>query len=400
MLVEFTISNFKSFRDQTTFSLMASDLDEHQKHHLFTGKQFHLLQSAFIFGTNGAGKSTLFQALRWLSNHLLTPLSSEDYTPPVPFGRDLVHRHKPSFFEIIIFIYGKKYRYGLDGNKDGIQTEWLFETYKGKEKERFIREGNILEINESFVEAKELDKYLHPKKSFLSVIAHYDGETAKSILEWFKKIAWLDRKTNLKEVTPWLKIVQNKTIKKQLELLVRNSDLDIIDIEFRPTSNDIIPFEIFTAYPVYDKSHKEKERLAVPLREESEGIQMLLHTIGFILYHINKGHLIIADGFFDGVLHPFLLREVIGLLHNKKVNARGGQLLFNSFYHYLINPDIFRRDQIYFIEKNPDGFSILYDLSKFDWPKDLETSWDKLYLEGRLGAFPHIKNWKKILDRT
>lgn len=126
------------------------------------------------------------------------------------------------------------------------------------------------------------------------------------------------------------------------------------------------------------------------LDEESLGTQMIFALIPFIADTINNKKVLIIDEL-DKSLHPFLVQYIVEMFNSTEFNKTGAQLIFNTHDTNLLDLNILRRDQIWFMEKNNDnGESDLYPLSDFSVRK-LENV-EKGYMQGRYGAVPFIKN--------
>ena len=164
MLIEFTVGNFKSFRDKTTFSMIAANLTSDnpaldQANVIPIKKDLRLLKSAAVYGANASGKSNLGTAL-WFMRHLTLNSSREAFTPAElglePFLLDRESRGRLSFFEVVFLLDGMQYRYGFEVDRTRIISEWLFRA-KTKEVALFVREGQEIDAKRAFKEGKGLE---------------------------------------------------------------------------------------------------------------------------------------------------------------------------------------------------------------------------------------------------
>ena len=121
------------------------------------------------------------------------------------------------------------------------------------------------------------------------------------------------------------------------------------------------------------------------LADESRGTQSLLFLAGPILKILQDGLTLIVDEL-DNSLHPLLVRRLVELFHSPSFNSKGAQLIFTTHDTSLLDPDILRRDQIWFVEKNKEQASILYPLSDYSPRKN--KPFQQGYLMGRYGAIP------------
>ena len=130
------------------------------------------------------------------------------------------------------------------------------------------------------------------------------------------------------------------------------------------------------------------------LHEESEGTQRLYGLAAPVLDVLRDGHVLVVDEL-DSSLHTLLVRQLIAMFHNPAVNKNGAQLIFSTHDTSLLDHSLFRRDQIWFTEKNADQATRLYPLSDFS-PRKHEA-WERGYLMGRYGAVPFFPELPGIL---
>ena len=141
----------------------------------------------------------------------------------------------------------------------------------------------------------------------------------------------------------------------------------------------------------YHKASNGKQRVPMDLGDESAGTVRLFESAGAWLNVLNNGEVILFDEL-DTSLHPLMTRFLIGLFHGKSTNPKNAQLVFTTHDTSLLDPEVFRRDQIWFIEKDRQGASRLYPLTDFSPRKDEKL--ERGYLRGRYGALPFIGELK------
>ncbi|MCX6706139.1 MAG: AAA family ATPase, partial [Candidatus Woesebacteria bacterium] len=146
MLIQFSVSNFLSFKDQVTFSMVASTIKEHYDTNVFeASKKLKLLKSAVIYGANASGKSNLFRAMQFARKFILISSKETQATEEIRvtnFKLSTETESKPSFFEFVFLLEGVQYRYGFEVDRIEVQREWLFYTPKTIEAKLFDREKN------------------------------------------------------------------------------------------------------------------------------------------------------------------------------------------------------------------------------------------------------------------
>jgi len=155
MLIEFTVGNFRSFKERVTLSMVAAklksldpQLDSNNTYKV--DADLTLLTSAAIYGANASGKSNLIKALRFMRRFVLTSSKesqADEPIPTIPYQLDEKTERAPSFFEIVFYLEGVPYRYGFEVTTEKVETEWLFYSPNKKEAKLFIREGSDILIS-------------------------------------------------------------------------------------------------------------------------------------------------------------------------------------------------------------------------------------------------------------
>ena len=125
--------------------------------------------------------------------------------------------------------------------------------------------------------------------------------------------------------------------------------------------------------------------------DESDGTQKFFSFAGPWLDTLKKGYVLVIDELHDS-LHPNMVKYLVDLFHNKETNPNNAQLIFTTHETSILNQDVFRRDQIWFCEKDDEQATSLYPLTDFSPRKDRENI-ELGYLSGRYGALPFIRNF-------
>ena len=161
-------------------------------------------------------------------------------------------------------------------------------------------------------------------------------------------------------------------------------DIDITGIRYQRDEGGL---EIYL-------THESSDGTELELGEESNGTRKLLNLVPPFLRALEGGCLVVSDEL-DAKLHPKLLKYLITLFTNRAINKNGAQLVFTSHDMTTLNSSVFRRDEIWFAAKTPEGPSTLYSLSGIadvDGKRvRTQNSYDKRYLAGRYGADPYLK---------
>jgi hypothetical protein len=432
MLLEFTVGNFMSFKDAKTLNMVASAIKEHQNTNVFKieipqalrSKDINLLKSSVIYGANGSGKSNLIKAILFMKNFVLNSSRTIQASDKIPVERFALSSEKdndPSFFEIIFIFQGVRYRYGFEIDKISVVNEWLYYAPKGKEAKLFIREGNDLELGPNFKEGKGLHEKTRNNALFLSVTAQFNGEISINILNWFKQklriISGLDDK---KYANFTLKQIRDEKGRNEILKFLAIADLGISDIELKSYDVDRVPekikeklyeslktqkpeanspeikevFRLFSIHDRYDKENIKLETIPFDFGAESEGTRKLFSLAGLVTHALKEGSILIVDEL-DSRLHPMMTKFLIELFNSNETNRANAQLIFVTHDTNLLTNSIFRRDQIWFTEKDRYGATDLYSLVEYKVRSD--ASFNKDYILGKYGAIPFIGDPKSLL---
>jgi hypothetical protein len=411
MFIEFSVANFLSFKDRVTFSMVASNDDALQESNIFTGGKKRLVKSAVIYGANASGKSNLFSAMRFMRHMVLSSSTDTQANEEIDvdnFKLSTESEDKPSFFEIVFMQNTNTYRYGFEADRKKIHSEWLFTVPATKEAKLFVREGNRIEVNRiRFKEGIDLGTKTRENALFLSVCAQFNGEISKELLLWFKNFRFIHglHDVYLDVTVSMLKTPQQK---RRLMEMTRIADLCIDDIEGseekltieklpkdmpEEMKRDIIKqgiteVELKTTHRKYGKDNEEIGAVVFDLEEnESGGTQKFLNMAGPLLDTIETGSILVIDEL-DARLHPLLTRAIVTLF-NSPANNKNAQLIFATHDTNLLKNTLFRRDQIWFTEKDSYGVSDLYSLVELQGVRK-EASFGKDYILGKYGAIPFI----------
>ena len=410
MLIQFTVGNFKSFRDKTTFSMIAAHLTSEDPaldtaNVIPVSKNLTLLKSAAVYGANASGKSNLGIALRFLRDFVLNS-SREALTPAgvglEPFRLDRETRTQPSFFEIIFLVRGRQYRYGFEAEGTHIVSEWLFHVPRTKEAALFIRDGQNINVTTSFKEGKGLESKTRPEALFLSVVALFNGATSQSLQEWFKSFAVEIglQDDRFREFT--LQCLRDPEEREALLAFIRDLDLGFEEVFVIEPSK--LPEEwpdekkaeiianfsqtMYVKHSIIGSPDTPDDFTFFELDEhESQGTRKLVAMAGPLYTILQFGYPLFMDEM-DARLHPLMTRRIIELFHSPLTNPNGAQLIFATHDTNLLDKTLFRRDQIWFAEKDKQGATHLASLAEYRVRND--SAFEKQYLEGRYGAIPFL----------
>ncbi len=419
MLVNFTVKNYRSFKQERTFSMESSSIKEHAGSIIKSGK-YKLLPLAVLYGANSGGKSNFIKAIATMRSMVRRSvrLNNGDYLPYDPFALDEISEAKPTSFEIQFVKNDVLYRYGFEYNKKEIISEWLFEKRFGeKEYELFIRSYDFIEVSQKrFTEGIGKEGLTNTNRLFLSLVAQLKGEKSNLVLDWFGNcniLSGIDSEGyEAFTIRMFLEHLngadQAQAFFNTLQLGFTRFSVKKVDIP-KETIDSIPEFlksklerdgatgsfvESLTTHNIYNEDGKiVGERSFHKNQMESEGTKKVIEMSGPLFNTLIEGKTLIIDEL-DAKLHPLLTRNIVLLFMNPEVNMHGAQLIFATHDTNLLDLKIIRRDQIWFAEKDRLESTDIYSLVEFkdeDGNKvrndrDIERD----YIRGRYGAIPFI----------
>lgn len=439
MLIRFVVSNFLSFDSEKEFNMIAGSAKEHP-HHISQKNQLNILKTSAIYGANGAGKSNLIKAIDFFQNLIEEGKLSKSINSQ-KFKLNKENAKKPTNFEIE-FAYKKKiYAYGIQINANIIENEWLYITHVNKDDELIferttdkkghskinlskkylktekdkllieIIENNLLKKNELFLnkyEELKITDISNVKSWFTDNLAIIYPESTANLLALIFNVKDFSLFTNelLKTFDTGIERLEVKTMdfnlffkdnKEQKNEIIEQFEIENSPFVFFPTHENNVFIIKENKKPVVKKivAIHQNKNIHFNLLEESDGTQRLIDFIPMVYNLFNDERTFIIDEI-DQSLHPSLLYTLIEKISQHKDIK--GQLIFSTHQSNLLSFNFFRKDEIWFAEKNNTGATDLYSLNDYNILDDLDI--EKGYLQGRFGAIPftnHLKNlnWTK-----
>jgi AAA15 family ATPase/GTPase len=399
MLLEFSVANFLSFKEKKTISLISSGISDYKEDNIFTTERYSVLKGAVIYGANSSGKSNLVHAMRTMWQIVTTAINYPSTKPlnVTPFLLNSETENAPSFFEALFEIDNIRYRYGFESTRKEIVSEWLFEAKKNAEKYLFIREKEGIDVSSSYSEGENLEEKTRNNVLFLSVVDQFNGNVAKKIMSWFNSFIIVSGLSHRNYESLTFKLLEDKATASSIIDFYKTLDLGFDDLKID------LEYRIKTFHNKLDKSNQLIGTQEFDMRsQESAGTNKIFDVSGPIFYVLHKGGILVIDEL-DSSLHPLMSLEIAKLFNSKLTNPQNAQLIFTTHDTNLLSYGKYRRDQIYFIEKDKYGASDLYSLVEYkeeDGAKiRKDRSFEKDYIQGRYGAIPFIGNISKILRK-
>ena len=426
MLISFSVENFRSFKEEATLSMVASNGKEMRDSHVFTPelkngvKSFDLLRSAVVYGPNAGGKSNFFNALDKMETIVLTSNKDDECIDDIlPFLLSDKTDTEPSTFEVIMMIDGVRYQYGFSATSERIHAEWLFAFPKGNPQKWFERDYNKKTRQYEYAKCDALKGQKKawqdttiPKALFLSTAVHFNSTQLQPIRDWFVKKAHF---INAGGVSSYysMKYCDEHGGKKIIDFL-KTADFAIEDIkikqeEFSPEQlPKTMPEPLANFIAGEMKGQKQFDAETIHKTEggksvnfhlsiESDGTQRMFALAAPFLYALEQGHVLIIDEL-NQRLHPHLMQYLIEIFNSPKTNPNNAQLIFTTHAVSLLKKDIFRRDQIWFCERDANQATTLFPLTDFK-PRKEHEDFEAYYMGGRYGALPIVGSFSDFAPK-
>jgi uncharacterized protein len=426
MLIEFSVGNYRSFKEKVTFSMVAANLVSQDKNldinNIFAvDKELSLVKSAAIYGANASGKSNLAKALqfmKWLMVNSSKETQSTEEIDVEKFKLSTETENQASFFEIVFLLDGQQHRYGFTTNREKIVSEWLFYVPNTRETNLFNRQDNIFNISKKY-NADGIATRTRDNALFLSVSAQFNVEKAEKILSWLTYQINLVSGLNEDLLLITINFLLAKVNHDEIVELVKRLDLGITEVKVNQIDSRDILFtdipkamqndfrkrliksntklnSISTMHQKFDTNGERIELEEFDLsNEESDGTQKIFALAGLLIDTIKHGKVLIVDEF-DTSLHPLMSRSIVELFNSNETNSHNAQLIFMTHDTNLLSNKIFRRDQIWFTEKDRYGATALYSLAEYKVRND--ASFESDYIKGKYGAIPYIQVAESFIE--
>lgn len=429
MLIKFKISNFRSFRDEAVLSMVAAGLKEYRDCLIPYGSK-KVLPAAAIFGKNGGGKSNLIRAF-WLGVQFVRNAQRTQHEkamiPVQPFSLDDFSQNEPTAFEYTYMQDGIKYIYGFSATKAKIVTEYLYHSPKGKRAMIFERKGQDFSFpTDTEKKKKELiSEAVASNQLFFAVSCTMNYQPCIAAMKWFRECVVFSRDyTDIPNQI--LEHAEDRGMLKAMVSAAQKADLGIQDMRFEISNKELsrhedlpvnLPEDIKAALQNMMKAlsstpNEAEARLRISelkatslhygvsktgevkyypldLADESDGTKNLMALAPAIEKTLSNGGTLIVDEL-EKELHPLLVEYIVARYQSKNINKTGAQIVFTTHNTELLNMEVLRRDQIYFVDKNrKTGVSEIYNITEFSPHPDENIH--KGYLVGKYGATPNLE---------
>jgi len=419
VLLEFTVENYRSYREPAKLSLVASSGDELPEN--LTGVEdrgLSLLKTVVVYGANGSGKSNLLSAMHFLAALIEAPSRFELslYSPFVPFGLDPDSAAEPSRMGATFLAGDVLYEYSIAIRVSIIVEEKLV-AYPGSRPQIWInRVGEKISTRRGLPLLSQLARTIRPDKLLLGAAAALDVPEMKAPAYWLagnlrsrqEAGRWPTATAILLgfgwtrsygEMDTIRRLMQDPAFKSWADAFLRRADLGLIGVEVehaqvqpsgkaREGLDEADRRQIEEYRPVFLHEGAAGVLARLDLEDESHGTRRLFGMLALFYDVLSRGELAVVDEF-SASLHPMIVRELVRLFHDPETNPRGAQLIFTTHDTNLLSDRLFRRDQVWFTEKNRSGATQLYSLHDVKGVR-ADDAIEKGYLRGRYGAIPFL----------
>lgn len=438
MLIRFTVENFLNFRDATEFVMFPGQGPQPDRHVIKARHKndISVLKTAVIFGANASGKSNLMKAVETARNIILIQQGRDSLLEDKRFKFDRAYLEKPTGFEFEIKCENNNYAYGFKYTPHEITGEWLYRITKNGQKCLFekdpdtgtyyIEKSYFKNTPDHFKRLTMMAEDLLPTQLFLTSVNNRNikdmaiAGDLQDVYHWFKTLTVIFPQSRY--LRHYILPIEDE-FSQRFKKFMMSFDTGIDDVDLNEIPDDEIgrniPKQIYLnakntlnmhQFQIYIKSNynqymliKESEGRVVvkeivthhkgahkecwlEIAEESDGTKRLADLIPVLINAtMGKPGVFFVDEI-DRSLHPHLTRFFMKTFLDYSANT---QLIITSHDKGLLDQNIFRKDEIWYVEKNTQGFSHLKSLAEFkDIRKDLDI--EKGYMDGRFGAIPIV----------
>lgn len=399
MIIEFCVSNYRSIKDEMKLSFLATTLREKLPEPNATialsDTGLSLLRSAVVYGSNASGKTNVFKAVAFYKRFITDSFKDSQAGESIKvenFRLNVTSNHEPSTMEATFTDGQYIYRYGFEVDSKAVRAEWLYQRTckkRAKEIEIFYREDRGTTVHPKSPLLQELvnKDMVRNNALLLSTAAQFNDPKAVSVLHWLNDVQVLFCSEDNRLWQQAILHLDDERLRNRITEFAKYADLGIEGIS--KVDNRVV------------SNHRQynDEGLAtgyVPFSfsgNESDGTIKYVSLAYPIIEALDKGRLLVVDEL-DSKLHPLLVRKIVTLFNSPETNPKGAQLLFTTHDTFLLGAGLFRRDQVWFTQKDSFGATELYSLAEYKVRGG--SPYEKNYLQGKYGATPIIGDMENL----
>lgn len=423
MLLQFNFKNYMSFQEEASFDFTATKITEFSNHIATVGRE-KVLPISVVYGANASGKSCFYKAFEYMHRYVACSFAFGDsdlrekrkkFPKPLPFLKSTNATKEPSMFEVYFIDSeeegAKTYHYGFTVGSTGIEEEWLnyrSKSSRGDFKKIFYRNRGEGILDLSGIDKKSQENLkiaLFDETLVVSLGSKLKVKKLQHIRDWFLSNEFVDFGQPIENLVLSKQMpahfADNEKVQEQVAHYLHAFDKSIVgfDVQERGSDED----ENSKRYKIsgIHKIKDSEESVSIPFQFESAGTQKMFALYPFLQAALQNGGVLFVDEL-NARLHPLLVRNFIIAFLNPEVNKNHAQLIFTSHDSWQLNNNIFRRDEIWFTEKDENQASVLYSLADFEDEEGTKIRKDenheKNYLIGKYGAIPTLKAFELGLE--
>ena len=417
MLIQFSVKNYRSIKDEVELQLITDAGKELIESNTFKpdakwANNLSLMKSAVVYGANAAGKSNIINALskmQWLVQFSAIKLQAGAPLNIEPFKFSADSIQEPTEFNMDFISEGIRYQYGFSANNKRVLEEWLFAYPNGRAQTWFMREYDVKSHDYRWTK----DTYLTGSKAtwkdatrdnalFLSTAIQLNSRQLAPVYQWFTKTLRIIGTLDLNHAYTAHQILNENESLDDVLAFLKAGDLGIEDIKVREEQLSFTE-GLYRLNSMFVNVPEEPEKLRVEtghrledgslhyldLKDESDGTQRMFAFAAPFVESLRDGAVVFIDEL-NNSLHPTMVKFLVSLFNSAEENTNNAQLIFTTHETSILSQDVFRRDQIWFCEKDRAQSTSLYSLSDFKVRKGADNI-ERNYLSGKYGALPFIE---------
>lgn len=446
VLLNFSVENFMCFAEEATFSMVPAKDSSHPNHLLCNqeGSKNKALRASAIYGANAHGKTKLVDAISFARKLILVGTKPKKTIAVSAFRLDNSLRKSPSVFEFVFSHKNAQYTYGFSLDKFRVHEEWLSVKKTTKEVTLFERKTNtnrisIVEPGPSFIPRRSVKRRafisfvtegMRANQLFLTEAIDRNISELNDAIEWFTDVLETVSATSLYSSLGF-RVSKEKDFTQYIGNFLKNANTGIDRVISSEEPLDFDKHFSFMPSDAHDELRDDLEKgimvniispkgeslsvyknkegiptvaklkgvhigsdgndLEFDFSEESAGTKRLLHLLPILADLQSKGKVYVIDEL-DRKLHPILSKLFVSTYLES--NCSSGQLIFTTHDTHLLDLDLLRRDEIWFVEKDHNGGSHLYSLMDMKVRSDINIQ--NGYLKGRFGGIPFVGDPQKL----
>lgn len=421
-LLSFTIENFRSIAERKTMTFTPKSIKDEPSSNIVRKDSIKYLRTTAIYGANSSGKSNFILGLSKMAEIVTSSVKMNDKEelPYDPFLLNKININEPTLYEVEFVANDIHYRYGFSNTEKQICEEWLIrKDNSGRESNLFFRSLEGIGINEKlFSEGKNLEEKTNNNRLFISLVGQLGGKISNSVIHFFQKGINVLSGLNTNSYNSFTKFYLSGNLPgcdemKEFFGRVQLGFKDVVSMVHDFDVNDLpkdIPNElreqivkdlkgkkqikIFSSHGIYDEEGKMVDTQNFEFDEmESAGTRKLFDMAGPIFDTLNSGSVLVIDEL-DAKMHPLISQELVSLFNDPVRNLNCAQLIFSTHDASLLSSHLFRRDQIWFTEKDARECTDVFNMMQIVLPDGAKPRGDgnigRNYISGRYGGIPYI----------